>query len=50
MALIFLSYLITFLLVWRQQKKWAIVLFIVSTTLSFAMFFYHTDSSLNLNF
>ena len=50
MAFIFLSYFITFVFVWKENKKWAYIFFILSTVLSIMMFFYHTTSSLNLNF
>jgi len=50
MAFIFLSYLISFFLIWKQKKNWALLMFTLSTLLSIAMFFYHTTSTLNLNF
>ncbi len=50
MAFLFLSYLVTFLFVWKHKKKWAYAFFALSTTLSILMFLYHATSTLNLNF
>jgi len=50
MAILFLSYFLTMGAVVLQKKKLAIFLFVISTLSSIGMFFYHTTSSLNLNF
>jgi hypothetical protein len=50
MGLIFLSYLATFLFVLKNDRRMAFVFFGLSTALSLAMFWYHTSSSLELNF
>jgi hypothetical protein len=50
MSLIFLCYLVAFGLIYLGKKKPAFVVFALSMTLSLMMFWYHTTSSLNLNF
>jgi len=50
MAFLFLSYFVTFVLVFQGKKKLAYGGFALSTLLSVMMFFYHTTSSLKLNF
>ena len=50
MAIIFLLYAFTFLALLQRKKRAAYVLFGASTLASVAMFWYHVDSVLNLNF
>jgi hypothetical protein len=50
MSFIFLGYLLSFLLVYKNKKKYALIIFALSTIASILMFSYHTTSSLNLNF
>ena len=50
MGFLFLSYLATFLLVLKNKRKLAYMCFGLSTVLSLLMFWYHTPSSLELNF
>lgn len=50
MSLIFLCYLLTFVLIHKGKRKPAYLLLALSTALSLVMFWYHTTSSLDLNF
>ena len=50
MSLIFLCYLLTFVLILKGKRRPAYLLLGVCTILSLAMFWYHTNSSLDLNF
>jgi hypothetical protein len=50
MGFLFLSYLVTFLFVWKHKKKLAYTFFALSTVLGILMFLYHATSKLNLNF
>jgi len=50
MAFVFLCYFVNFVLVLKGKKKLAYGCFVLSTTLSLLMFWYHTTSSLDLNF
>ncbi|RCS54187.1 hypothetical protein DTL42_03290 [Bremerella cremea] len=50
MAMIFLLYLVCFGLAYYRQRKAAYAAFLVSTLASLAMFAYHLDSALELNF
>ena len=50
MSLIFLAYLATFVLVLKNKRRLAYVVFGVSTALSLLMFWHHSSSSLELNF
>ncbi len=50
MAIIFLTYLAAFFFILKRNKTMAYISFALSTILSVAMFLYHTNSTLNLNF
>ncbi|TWT31346.1 DUF5993 family protein [Blastopirellula retiformator] len=50
MAVIFLLYSACFVLLFFRRRKAAYVALLISTLASIAMFAYHTDSALELNF
>ncbi|CDF79957.1 hypothetical protein BN863_22450 [Formosa agariphila KMM 3901] len=50
MSLIFLIFLTAFILLIKQKKKLALAVFSLGLVCTVAMFFYHTTSSLQLNF
>lgn len=50
MSLLFLTYALSFFMIVRGNKKRALLFFTLAAIGTLAMFFYHADSALDLNF
>ncbi|APD06096.1 hypothetical protein UJ101_00557 [Flavobacteriaceae bacterium UJ101] len=50
MSILFTFYFLTFFTIYKKKKTLSYLFFTISTLISIGMFFYHTTSSLNLNF
>ncbi|MFD2550355.1 DUF5993 family protein [Bizionia sediminis] len=50
MSLIFLTYFVSFLCLFKQKQKLAYIFFALASVFSIVMFLYHSSSTLNLSF